>query len=135
MSCLSCFLLPYAPPPPKVSNSLLCVRDAMLALRLDNADPQPDVDDQGLCQGPPGKRAGGDTGGYPGLFRALSIIWLMQYLGARMLPMPVMVYVFYQSDWSSMPVNDTCIIQCTTEYSYFLIFKILQVGAMPLDAP
>ena len=49
---------------------------------------------------------GGDAGGYPGLFRALSIIWLIQYLGARMLPMPVMVYVFYQSDWSSMPVND-----------------------------
>ena len=61
------FSLALCPPPPKVSNSLLCVRDAMLALRLDNADPQPDVDDQGLCQGPPGKRAGGDTGGYPGL--------------------------------------------------------------------
>ena len=36
----------------------------------------------------------------------LRYVWFVQYFVARMLPMPVMVYVFYQSDWSKMPVSD-----------------------------
>lgn len=66
----------------ELSNSLLNVRDVMISLGLDKAE----------------------TNGYPGLFKTVSATWLLQYVCARMLPMPVMLFVFFRSDFSAVPL-------------------------------